>query len=74
MKPTYFSHTCTKLMTFLVYLFCDFCSDCILQAQYSSKKLGYMYEFDCKPILHEKGIDTTMWKVVAFEHQVIVTS
>ena len=42
-----------------------------LQESKSSLKIGYMYEFDCKPVLKEPGLNTLMWQAVAFEHNVI---
>ena len=30
-----------------------------------------MYEFDCKPLLNETGLDTSKWQTIAFEHKVI---
>ena len=41
-----------------------------LQPTNSSQKVGYMYEFDCKPVLNVSGINTTKWLAIAFEHKV----
>ena len=38
----------------------------------ASQTIGYLYEFDCKPVTNVVGIDTTKWKAIAFEQQVCI--
>ena len=40
------------------------------QATTSSQIIGYMYEFDCKPVIHKPPKDAK-WVSIAFEKQVI---
>ena len=44
--------------------------DIYSQASKNSSKLGYMYEFDCRPSVYVGGSLATNWMKIAFQHQV----
>ncbi|XP_045162297.2 secretory phospholipase A2 receptor-like [Mercenaria mercenaria] len=35
-----------------------------------AKALGYLYEFDCKPVVSQASSTSSGWTVIAFEHQI----
>ena len=41
----------------------------VLQTSENGKAIGYLYEFDCKPVVTEANLPGE-WSAVAFEHQV----